>query len=751
MDGISLELMSPRLLERNPEEGTDGQALQMQRPALFAGYADLGKLRYDYPLVLTENDGGSARMQPLSVVMNELIRKNVPSGPEGDEFRWQLLHMEARIRELVSGGSEKPLSRLWRQAEKELLATKKGADRQKLSAKLDVVRETMDVDGRIIECDADTPVRFLVHAWDMIHASKARVFRKRVDGLILKLSDILKADFVKSDKARSPEILKSAVGDTFESDFDFSAMSRVLVEGSHSEMLSGERRQRIEAVLMVLQSQRFYAPGRASERWLDGVEPHQFIFDNCADAMNAFRDRLPQMVDFIEAVSIAELEIRNKYRPELHDAFFARFNDCDLTEADLAMFPSYLVCLRDGESDAVETVRALEAIASGFPVKVLIQTDDILGDPSPEPPRTSFGGGSARLAAMALGVNNAYVFQAASSGLCRLQERVLNGLLYDGPALFSVYSGATKTVAGMPPYLLAAAAMESRAFPSFTYDPSAGPDWASRFDISDNPQAESDWSLHELSFEDEDQQRVAQTVPFTHADFAICDSRYDRHWVPTSHVKWSDAMVPAADYLVAENMNGSDNAPYIWTMDKRSRIRRTVLDDRLVNAARRCLETWRGLQELGGIHNSHARRQLAQAREIWEEEKNSEMEALKARQAEMQPQSAPPTAVEPTPEPVAATAIVEPEPAEPEAVSPDDPYIETPRCTTCNECTQINKNMFKYDENNQAYIADLDAGSYRQLVEAAESCQVSIIHPGKPRNPDEPNLDELIERAALFQ
>ena len=28
MDGISLELMSPRLLERNPEEGTDGQALQ---------------------------------------------------------------------------------------------------------------------------------------------------------------------------------------------------------------------------------------------------------------------------------------------------------------------------------------------------------------------------------------------------------------------------------------------------------------------------------------------------------------------------------------------------------------------------------------------------------------------------------------------------------------------------------------------------------------------------------------------------
>jgi ferredoxin len=750
MDGISLELMSPRLLERNSEETSDGQTLQTQRPALFAGYADLGKLRHDYPLVLAENDGASARMQPLAAVMNELIRKNVLPGPEGDKFRWQLLHMEARIRELVSDGSEKPLSRLWQQAENELLATKKGSERQALSAKLDLVRETMDVDGRIIECDADTPVRFLVHAWNMIHISKARAFRKRVDGLILKLSDILKADFVKSDKARSPEVLKSAMGDTFETDFDFSAMSRVLVEGTHSEMLNSERRQRVEAVLMVLQSQRFYAPGRASERWLDGIEPHQFIFDNCAAAMAAFRDRLPQMVDFIEAVSIAELEIGNKYRPELHDAFFARFNDCDLTEADLAMFPSYLVCLRDGESDAVETVRALEAIASGFPVKVLIQTDDILGDPSPEPPRTSFGGGSARLAAMALGVNNTYVFQAASSGLCRLQEQVLQGLLYDGPALFSVYSGATKTVAGVPPYLLAAAAMESRAFPSFTYNPSAGPDWASRFDMSENPQAEADWPVHELSFEDEGLQRITQAIPFTHADFAICDSRYDRHWVPTSHAKWSDAMVPAADYLVAEDMNGSENAPYIWTMDKDSRLRRTVLDDRMINAARRCLETWRGLQELGGINNSHARRQLTQAKEAWEEEKNSEMEALKTQQAELRPQSAPPVAVELAPEPVAA-AVAEPEPVEPEAASPDDPYIETPRCTTCNECTQINKNMFMYDDNNQAYIADPDAGTYRQLVEAAESCQVSIIHPGKPRNPDEPNLDELIERAEPFQ
>jgi len=36
--------------------------------------------------------------------------------------------------------------------------------------------------------------------------------------------------------------------------------------------------------------------------------------------------------------------------------------------------------------------------------------------------------------------------------------------------------------------------------------------------------------------------------------------------------------------------------------------------------------------------------------------------------------------------------------------------------------------MFAYNENKQAYIADRKAGTYKQLVEAAESA-MSIIHP----------------------
>ena len=58
--------------------------------------------------------------------------------------------------------------------------------------------------------------------------------------------------------------------------------------------------------------------------------------------------------------------------------------------------------------------------------------------------------------------------------------------------------------------------------------------------------------------------------------------------------------------------------------------------------------------------------------------------------------------------------------------------------------------MFKYNENKQAYVADLEAGTYREMVEAAEVCKLAIIHPGKPWNPNEQNLEELMKRAEPF-
>jgi ferredoxin len=80
----------------------------------------------------------------------------------------------------------------------------------------------------------------------------------------------------------------------------------------------------------------------------------------------------------------------------------------------------------------------------------------------------------------------------------------------------------------------------------------------------------------------------------------------------------------------------------------------------------------------------------------------------------------------------------------------DEPWVDSSLCTTCNDCLDINPLMFVYNDENQAYITDAALGSFKQMVEAAEICPSKCIHPGKPLNSSEPNLDELVVRAAPF-
>ncbi len=110
------------------------------------------------------------------------------------------------------------------------------------------------------------------------------------------------------------------------------------------------------------------------------------------------------------------------------------------------------------------------------------------------------------------------------------------------------------------------------------------------------------------------------------------------------------------------------------------------------------------------------------------------------------PPPAPPAA-EPVAAPEAATAP-EPAPAaEPEGL---EPWIDSELCTTCNECTNLNPKMFAYNENKQAYIKDPRAGTFADLVKAAERCSARIIHPGTPLDPDEADLDKWVKRAEPF-
>ncbi|MFW6340905.1 MAG: ferredoxin, partial [Wenzhouxiangella sp.] len=78
------------------------------------------------------------------------------------------------------------------------------------------------------------------------------------------------------------------------------------------------------------------------------------------------------------------------------------------------------------------------------------------------------------------------------------------------------------------------------------------------------------------------------------------------------------------------------------------------------------------------------------------------------------------------------------------------PWIETELCSACDECTGINSRIFAYNAAGKAEIRDPEGGPYSDLVKAAERCKEGIIHPGLPRNADDPALQRWIQRAEPF-
>jgi ferredoxin len=366
-------------------------------------------------------------------------------------------------------------------------------------------------------------------------------------------------------------------------------------------------------------------------------------------------------------------------------------------------------------------------LSSGLPVKVLVQTSDLLEEASIGTGHFAFGVRSARLATTAMGLGGMFVLQSSSSNLYALRSQLAAGMASHGPALISVFFGGDDTT-DLPPYLAAAAAMQSRAFPAFSYDAAAGLDWATRFSLAYNPQPDNDWPIEPIAFVDDQLQRCAEPVAFTFADFMLGDRRCAAHFALVPRSRWDASMIPAAEWLALDEVAAAHRVPYLLAVDHEDALQRVIVDTRLMQAARRCLLLWRRLQEHAGIHDSHAERLLALDRA--------------ARAAEPANTAAAPAAETATPALAAVT------PAE---HSRDEAWIDTARCPSCNECQLINDRMFAYDERKQAYIKDITAGSYRQLVEAAESCQVAIIHPGKPRDSKESGLEELLVRAEPFR
>jgi pyruvate-ferredoxin/flavodoxin oxidoreductase len=407
------------------------------------------------------------------------------------------------------------------------------------------------------------------------------------------------------------------------------------------------------------------------------------------------------------------------------------------------------------------------------------------------------------LALIAMAHRGAFVMQSSQATPSHLFENILKGLQQRRPALFILNAPCPREwgIAQDSAPEAARLALESRAVPNLVFDPEAGNTFSQCLSLEGNPSPEDPWPMHELVYVDEEGEQQNMSLPLTIADWALGEKRFRDHY----HALADDAeAVPFHEFLELDGGERSGCVPFIYTVDADRRLQRVGVSLELVELAEERQRFWSQIRELAGVEVSgHLRdavganitkklqqemaalkaeyeakfaritsqyplliaRRIAEGllraggdktvSQLMEEAEAWEGPAFKAPEG-LFLGGGPDAEAAPAPDAAedkgAEAGAAEPAPVEEEEDEDysSEPWIESIRCTACDDCINLNPKMFAYNEDGLAYIKDARAGTFKELVQAAEKCAPSVIHPGDPLNPDEPGLDKLVARAEKF-
>ena len=221
----------------------------------------------------------------------------------------------------------------------------------------------------------------------------------------------------------------------------------------------------------------------------------------------------------------------------------------------------------------------------------------------------------------------------------------------------------------------------------------------------------------------------SMTLPMTFADFALSEGRFAKQFKKAPPETWNDDMVLLGDFLKLSEDEREGKFPFIWSVDKKNRLMRVLVSVEMVRSCEERVQFWQQLKDVAGVSRPQV---------------NEEAIANRVRQELIHKLS--------TGLGISSSDTVQPVAAAPaEAVDGHEAvWVDTPECTGCDECININPKVFAYNDSKKVIILNPKGGSYLDVVKAAEKCTAGVIHPGTPWNMNEANLDKLKQRAAKF-
>jgi len=500
--------------------------------------------------------------------------------------------------------------------------------------------------------------------------------------------------------------------------------------------------------------------------------------DSVSMALGIFEGHMVKMADGFKTIRLAELVLKDQYNPERQAEDFRYFNWQDFTDDELHLCPPVVAIGGDGAMYDIGLQNLSRAMMLGKPIKVLVVDTQVYSNTGGQACTSGFFGQISDMAQygkaikgkeearkeiglIAMAHRTTYFLQSTMAYSNHMIEGFIQGLLSRRPALFNLYTSCQPEhgIGDDMGNHQAKLAVESRAYPLFTYDPDRGSTAAECFDLDGNPAIDRDWPVTKINYVERGIQKEME-LSTTFVDFAVTETRFRKHFRKVPRDAWHEDMSLVSDYLELDEDEREGKVPYVWALDAKQELSRLLVAEPMIKSAEERRDFWVMLRALAGAEETEAKsdEQLeSRIRQEVVQKITSGLMGLVGGDQSMDFATVLRTgeaAVEKSgePEPAAtATPAAAPKPAAAE-VSGEymAPWIDTEECTACDECIIINPQIFEYNDDKKAFIKSAEAGPYRDLVKSAEKCTAEVIHPGLPRDRSAKDTAKWIKRGQKF-
>jgi pyruvate-ferredoxin/flavodoxin oxidoreductase len=609
-------------------------------------------------------------------------------------------------------------------------------------------------DGACFGCGEKTIIHLFTSTVTALMQPRVKQHLEKIDRLIGDLEQHVRLKLAAGVDLSDSSAIAEAVSNNEEGDLTLSNLSENLDTGHEKTVIDREWLQWATQLLDQLRELKWHyvegttKRGRADMGIVNATgctsvwgstypfNPYPFPWashlfqDSPSVAMGLFEGHMVKMANGFAAIRKAELELAGKYNPAEHGDYFKQFSWNDFNDEEWQLCPPVVSVGGDGAMYDIGFQNLSRALASGMPIKVLVLDTQVYSNTGGQACTSGYIGQIAdmspygkawkgkeeirkEVSLIGIAHRTTYVLQGTISNTTHLMEGYIDGLNSRRPALFNIYAvcppehGIGDDIAFRQSKL----AVESRAYPLMKYDPDAGITIEECIDLEGNPAMDGDWPMYSIDYENEKGEACKLEVPMTFADFAVTEGRFRKQFRMAPPETWNDNMVPMHEFIELDEDDREDKFPYIWGVDRKNRLMRIICAEEIARSCDERRQFWRQLKGIAGeLDKVDVNALVNQAKVDMANRLSSTLLSLAATgNAEALAGSISANAP--------GNGAAAPAAGAGDAIGDYEPvWVETPECTACDECIEINPGIFAYKEEKMAVIVNRQGGHFKVIV-----------------------------------